>query len=201
MPWYRAGVETPRRGLHRDLNMIFSRANIATFYTSMAIQLCGVITGVLTARVLGPTARGELATVMLWPMILSNLGLMGCNWALAREVAADPRKESDLILAAFAVGFATACLYFVVGYYLIPYSLPLDRRYLGSLVRVCLLSIPLGIFNQTLLAIEHGRMRWGRYNLVRGSFFVFYAILISLIALNRKPKAQWFIWAYLTSHP
>jgi O-antigen/teichoic acid export membrane protein len=180
--------------------MIFSRANIATFYTSVAIQFCGLITGVLTARVLGPTARGELATVMLWPMILSNLGLMGCNWALAREVAADPRKESDWIRAAVAVGFAAACLYFVIGFWLIPYLLPLDRRYLGSLVRVCLLSIPLGIFNQTLLAIEHGRMRWRRYNSVRASFFVFYVILISLIALNRKPKVQWFIWAYLTSH-
>jgi len=31
---------------------------------------------------------------MLWPMILSNLGLMGCNWGPGREVAADPRKES-----------------------------------------------------------------------------------------------------------
>ena len=67
--------------------MIFSRANIATFSTSLAIQFCGLITGILTARILGPTARGELATVMLWPMILSNLGLLGCNWALAREVA------------------------------------------------------------------------------------------------------------------
>ncbi len=180
--------------------MIFSRANLATFYTSVAIQFCGLITGVLTARVLGPTARGELATVMLWPMILSNLGLMGCNWALAREVAADPRKESDWIRAAVAVGFAAACLYFVIGFWLIPYLLPLDRRYLGSLVRVCLLSIPLGIFNQTLLAIEHGRMRWRRYNSVRASFFVFYVILICLIALNKKPKVQWFIWAYLTSH-
>ena len=180
--------------------MIFSKANIATFYTSVAIQFCGLITGVLTARILGPTARGELATVMLWPMILSNLGLMGCNWALAREVAADPRKESDWIRAAAAVGVAAACLFFGIGYWLIPYLLPLDRRYLGSLVRVCLLSIPLGIFNQTLLAIEHGRMRWRRYNVVRASFFVFYVLLICLIAVNRKPKVQWFIWAYLTSH-
>jgi len=180
--------------------MIFSRANIATFSTSLAIQFCGLITGILTARIMGPTARGELATVMLWPMILSNLGLLGCNWALAREVAADPRKESDWIRAAVAVGFAAACVCLVLGYWLIPYSLPSDRRYLGSLVRVCLLSIPLGIFNQTLLAIEHGRMRWRRYNFVRASFFIFYVILICLIAVNRKAQVQWFVWAYLTSH-
>jgi O-antigen/teichoic acid export membrane protein len=71
---------------------------------------------------------------------------------------------------------------------------------LGSLVRVCLWSIPLGILNQTLLAIEHGRMRWRRYNFLRASFFVFYVILICLIALNRKPQVRWFVCAYLTSH-
>ena len=180
--------------------MIFSKANIATFSTSLAIQFCGLITGILTARILGATARGELATVMLWPVILTNLGLLGCNWALAREVAAEPRKESDWILAAVAVGFVAACVCLAAGYWLVPYLLPADRRYLVSLVRVCLLSIPLGIFNQTLLAIEHGRMRWRRYNIVRVSFFVFYVILICGIAVNRKSQLQWFVWAYLISH-
>jgi O-antigen/teichoic acid export membrane protein len=35
---------------------------------------------------------------------------------------------------------------------------------------------------------------------VRASFFVFYVILICLIALSRKPQIQWFVWAYLASH-
>src|ERR1700720_1722296 len=100
--------------------MIFSKANIATFSTSLAIQFCGLITGILTARILGPTARGELATVMLWPVILTNLGLLGCNWALAREVAAEPRNESDWILAAVAVGFVAACVCLAAGYWLVP---------------------------------------------------------------------------------
>jgi O-antigen/teichoic acid export membrane protein len=180
--------------------MIFSRANVATFSTSLGIQFCGLFTGVLTARLLGPTARGELATVMLWPVILSNLGLLGCNWALAREVVANPLHEADWIRAALTVGLAAACLCLLIGYWLIPHLLPQDRRGLGSLARICLLSIPLGIFNQTLLAIEHGRMRWRRYNVVRGSFFIFYVILISLIAVSKKPQLQWFVWAYLASH-
>ena len=110
--------------------MIFSRANIGTFFTSLAIQGCGVITGVVTARLLGPAGRGELATIMLWPMIMSNLGLMGCNWALAREVAKDPDREADGVCGAVAVGLAAATVYFILGYLLIPYVLPRDRSYL-----------------------------------------------------------------------
>jgi O-antigen/teichoic acid export membrane protein len=179
--------------------MIFSRANIGTFFTSLAIQGCGLITGVVTARLLGPAGRGELATIMLWPMIMSNLGLMGCNWALAREVAKDPDKEADGVCGAVAVGFAAASLYFTLGYLLVPYVLPLDRSYLLPLARLCLLLIPLDIFNQVLLAIEHGRMRWRRYNFARASFFLFYLIFVCLLWATRKAQVRWFVWIFLAS--
>ena len=179
--------------------MIFSKANIGTFFTSLAIQSCGVITGVLTARILGPSARGELATVLLWPIILSNMGLMGTNWALARGVAEDPRTESDQVCSAAAVGFAASLAYCSLGYFLIPLVLPADRTGLLQLARLCLLLIPLDIFNQILLAIEHGRMRWRRFNFVRGSFYLFYLAMICLIWSGHVAQVRPFVWAFLAS--
>ena len=180
--------------------MIFSRANMGTFFTSVAIQGCGVVTGVVTARLLGPASRGELATVLLWPIILTNLGLMGCNWALARQVAGDAANESNHVCNAAVVGLAASSLYFILGYMLLPYVLPKDRIYLLSLTRFCLLLIPLDIFSQILLGIEHGRMRWQRYNFVRASFFIFYSIFVCLIWASRKGEVRWFVWAFLVSH-
>ena len=95
------------------MRVIFSKANFGTFSTSLVIQACGAATGILTARLLGPVARGELATVMLWPPILSNLGLLGCNWVLAREVAKDPERESDWAAVGVVVGLANALLYLI----------------------------------------------------------------------------------------
>src|SRR5579863_8667513 len=123
--------------------MLFSKANFGTFSTSVAIQGCGAATGILTARFLGPVARGELATAVLWPVILSNLGLMGCNWVVAREVARDPKRESDWVTAGTALGLATACFYFVAGYFLLPLFLPADRIYLLPIARISLLLLPL----------------------------------------------------------
>lgn len=180
--------------------MIFSKANFGTFSTSLVIQACGAVTGILTARLLGPAARGELATVILWPTILSNLGLMGCNWVLAREVAKNPERESDWAAVGVAVGLATALMYVLVGYFLIPLLLPSDRGYLLPVARLCLLLIPLDIFNQVLLAVEHGRMRWRRYNLLRLSFFLFYLVLIGFISVTRRAQVRWFVSAFLASH-
>jgi O-antigen/teichoic acid export membrane protein len=180
--------------------VIFSKANFGTFSTSLIIQACGAVTGIVTARLLGPVARGELATVILWPIILSNLGLMGCNWVLAREVAKDPECESDWAAVGVAVGLVTALLYLLAGYFLIPLLLPADRGYLLPVARFCLLLIPLDIFNQVLLAAEHGRMRWRRYNLLRLSFFLFYLSLVGFIGVTRKAQLRWFVSAFLASH-
>jgi len=124
---------------------------------------------------------------------------MGCNWALARDVADDSAVESDRLCGAIAVGFVTATLYYLAGYFLIPFVLPSDRSNLLPLARLCLLLIPLDIFNQTLLAVEQGRMRWRRYNFVRVSFSLVYLILICLIWTARMEQVRWFVWAFLAS--
>jgi O-antigen/teichoic acid export membrane protein len=180
--------------------MIFSKANAGTFSTSLLIQACGVVTGIVTARLLGPVGRGELAAVILWPTILSNLGLMGCNWVLAREVAAHPERESDWVSAGVAVGLATASLYLLIGYFLVPVLLPAEKSYLIPLARLGLWLIPLDICNQVLLAAEHGRMRWRRFNFLRLSFFLFYLVLIGLIGAVRVARVRWFVLAFLGSH-
>jgi O-antigen/teichoic acid export membrane protein len=179
--------------------MIFSRANIGTFLTSLAIQACGLVTGILTARILGPHARGELATVMLWPIILSNLGLLGCNWSLARAVADQPERESDQVCSAVVLGLAASVVFAMLGYFLLPRVLPADRAHLLPLARLCLFLIPLDAFNQILLAIEHGRMRWRRFNVVRASYFLFYTGMVLLIWSGHMGQVRWFVWAFLAS--
>ena len=179
--------------------MLFSKANLGTFSTSLAIQASGAATGILTARLLGPVARGELATVILWPVMLSNLGLMGCNWVLAREVAKDPEQERDWVAVGLTVGLATSLVYFSIGYFLIPLLLPADRGYLLPVARLCLLLIPLDILNQVLLAVDHGRMRWRRYNFLRLSFTIFYLALIGFIGVTHRNQVIWFVLAFLAS--
>jgi O-antigen/teichoic acid export membrane protein len=124
---------------------------------------------------------------------------MGCNWVLAREVAKDPERECDWAAIGVTVGLATAVLYLLAGYFLIPLLLPSDRGYLLPVARLCLLLIPLDILNQVLLAVEQGRMRWRRYNLLRLSFFIFYLLLIGFIGLARRNQVSWFVFAYLAS--
>jgi O-antigen/teichoic acid export membrane protein len=62
------------------------------------------------------------------------------------------------------------------------------------------LIVPLDILNQVLLAVEHGRMRWRRYNLLRLSFFLFYLLSIAVIGVTHRSQVRWFVSAFLASH-
>jgi O-antigen/teichoic acid export membrane protein len=127
-----------------------------TFLTNLTIQVCNLITGVLSARILPPEERGELAAIILWPSILGGLGILGTNWALIREAAAHPEKEADLARAAVVLGVVQAALFMVLGYFLVPHLLPADKQHLVNLTDMYLIFLPLNFVGLNLLALDHG---------------------------------------------
>src|SRR4029079_13570219 len=74
-------VDTPIR------RKIGAREYVSTFGTNIAIQLCTIMQGILLARLLGPTGRGQFAAATLWPTIFAGVGGLGLTVALARRSA------------------------------------------------------------------------------------------------------------------
>lgn len=180
--------------------MTYRPLHLGTLATSLTIQVCGVVTGIVTARSLGPEARGAFVGILLWPTIFSNLGLVGCNWAVARAVAADPRRAAHWTRVSVVVALMLSVTFAAVGYVALPLLLPADKQSLVALSRVCLLLVPLDIFSQMLLATEHGQMRWRRYNAIRGAFYVVYATLVVLLWVTGRADVAAFAAVFLVSH-
>ncbi len=167
--------------------------------TNLAIQACNVVTGVLTARILQPEGRGELAAIILWPSILAALGILGTNWALTRDAAAHPEKEADLARAAVVLGVLQAALFMVLGYFLVPHLLPADKQHLSNLARIYLIFLPFNFVCLNLLALDQGQLRWGSYNLVRLMVILPYFLCILWFWLARVDRVSWFVIALLAS--
>ena len=72
----------PPEGLKRDATLAIA--------TGFAIQAVLVVTGVLLARMLGPDGRGYLAALILWPLVITQLGNLGIPSALTYSIARDP---------------------------------------------------------------------------------------------------------------
>jgi O-antigen/teichoic acid export membrane protein len=182
--------------MSRSIN---SRAIAGTFFTNLSLQGCSLVTGILTARLLLPAGRGELAAIILWPSILDAIGILGIDWVLGREVAAAPEKESDLARHAVLLGLVLGGLTMLAGYFLIPFLLPEDKEHLIWLSRLYLLFIPFSFIATNLLALESGRMRWHYYNWMRLTYVIPYALIIVGFWAVRYQHVDGFVLALLLS--
>jgi O-antigen/teichoic acid export membrane protein len=86
----------PPEGLKRDATLAIA--------TGFAIQAVLVVTGVLLARMLGPDGRGYLAALILWPLVITQLGNLGIPSALTYSIARDPL--SSRAIARLGLSFA-----------------------------------------------------------------------------------------------
>src|SRR5262245_59610672 len=58
-------------------------ALVTTAAASAVILGCGIVTGLIAARSLGPAGRGELATITVWASVLLYAGTFGLPEAVA----------------------------------------------------------------------------------------------------------------------
>jgi len=84
--------------------------------TTMAVGLGGVV----VARALGPSGRGEYAAITAWFGISCMVGQMGLPAALCFYVAKDPKRARDYVATSRTMMLATGMLTLIAGLLLAP---------------------------------------------------------------------------------
>jgi O-antigen/teichoic acid export membrane protein len=84
------------------------------------IILLNAATGIISARALQPAGRGELATIILWPVFLASALTFGFPSALTFQLKHNPKKQSQLLGAALLLALLTSVLAILVGLFLMP---------------------------------------------------------------------------------
>lgn len=140
---------------------------VTTFVSTIIIQACGVITGILTARLLGPTGKGEVATVLWLPNLMVSVGILGLPQATAFLVSRQRDRGEVLTAVGFWIALALGIVQAAVIYPLVPMILGPRAAHLAGISRLFLLYIPVAYFGLTLLAIDQGYQKFGRYNMLR----------------------------------
>jgi O-antigen/teichoic acid export membrane protein len=140
------------------------RAYVQTFTASVAIRGLGVVSGVLAARLLGPTGRGELVVIFSLPLLLVQIGELELPRSLAYETSRMGEIPRPLIATTFWVGICLGCFQSLVLYLALPFYLPADKLYLLGPSRWFMLYPPALIVAETLLGGDQGKGRFGRFS-------------------------------------
>jgi O-antigen/teichoic acid export membrane protein len=170
----------PSQGSRRSGEGLGQDAGLA-IATGLAIQAVLVVTGPLLARMLGADGRGHLAALILWPMVITQLGNLGIPSALTYSIARD--SSASRALARLGLSFALPQAVVLVGLQalwllLILNGDPHQVRVAGWLT---LGLVPAMLAQQYGLALLQGHLRLRLFNGLRLLPWALYAVGVAAL--------------------
>jgi O-antigen/teichoic acid export membrane protein len=94
-----------------------------TILARILIQALNAGTGILTARLLLPTGRGELAAITLWSQFLAGLTTFGIPSALIYHIRNRPKQTGDFLGNGLVMSLGLSCAAGLVGVLCMPHWL------------------------------------------------------------------------------
>lgn len=169
---------------------------IRTLWTNVAIQGVTFVASVVTARLLGPVGRGELALVLLYPQLVAHLALFGADRAVAvlggRGQLATPlgticRVTLLLSLPAMAAGYAVVLW-------------RIEDPRLAQLAIIYLTYIPAGHFFALASFFLNGVGDFPRFNWSRLGFYSANLCLLVVVSIFQVvERLEWVVFANLAA--
>jgi enterobacterial common antigen flippase len=172
-----------------------------TAVTTAVIILAGVVTGSLSARVLGPTGRGELAVATIWPATLLYAGTFGLPDATAYLTAARPGRANDIFLTAQTLAVVFGAIVSLIGWALLPILLSRQSPAALALARAYLLAFSVPCLSSLCAcAWLQGAGLLKELNIARAAVHVTTAVLMAILAVLSLASVGGFVAAMLVGN-
>jgi O-antigen/teichoic acid export membrane protein len=145
-----------------------------------------LLSGVISARYLGPVGRAEQAAILLgaglFPFILS----FGIPLAIQYNVRTDPELESEYVSAGTALAIALGILAAVVGFFVLPQMLGKYPPTIILAARCAMLIAPVTMLYMLLSSILQARGRFRETNFTRYAMPASTVIILIALILSHR---------------
>lgn len=168
---------------------------IKTLSANLTIQLITFATSVLSARILGPVGRGELALVLLYPQLVAGIGLLGVDRAIAVLGGSGELSRPATFIGKLVLLLSFPAL--AIGYAIVSWRI--TDAYLASLSTLYLVYVPAMFFFLLVVSLLNGLGDFTRFNLTRLWFYIMNFILVFAIWIIRPPLLKLLDWVVLAN--
>jgi enterobacterial common antigen flippase len=173
---------------------------VSTLTATVLLQLLAAVSGVVLARILGPTGRGELAVVMLWPILLLTIGTVGVTDSITYHAARMLAPLRALVGTSLALGLAQGVAIVALGLVAVPLIL---AKYSSEVVRDCMLFlavIPIQLIWLYMLSVLNGAHRFTAFNVLRVAPIALVTLELIGLAIAGELTITTAVAAYLVAH-
>jgi O-antigen/teichoic acid export membrane protein len=134
-----------------------------TLTTQVFVLVLNLATGVLTARLLGPEGRGQLAALSIWPPFVAALVASGLSAALVHQIRSAKSEDRGAVLgAALTIGLLLGGVGAATTFTLMP--LAMGERYSNDLVSLAPIAAAVTILCLLILLIRSALTAFGRFS-------------------------------------
>jgi O-antigen/teichoic acid export membrane protein len=143
-----------------------SAIGLQTLGTNLARLALGVVTGVLTARLLGPHGRGELAALVIWPQAFAYAATLGIPAGITFEMRLEAALIPSILGAGLILSLALGTIACVAGIVFVPLLLTHEPSWVVTDARWLMPFALLGLLSLSLVAAFQGLADFGRSNML-----------------------------------
>lgn len=162
-------------------NSPIRRATLESVMTGFLGQAVLLISGILVARVLGPEGRGYLAILVVFPVVLSQLGSIGLPQAATYFIAKKDDEVSEIYKVIKTAFFAQAFFLVIIHFIIVGLYVRHEPKEVVMAGYFTLAVIPGMLGQQYGLAILQGSQIYRLFNIMRLMPVTLYAAGILLI--------------------
>jgi enterobacterial common antigen flippase len=116
-----------------------------TMLVRVLILGMNVLTGILSARLLGSAGKGEQTAIALWPQLIPWCLTLGLPTSLVYSIRRTPQKKGNLFAAALLLSGSVGLIAGVIGCIAVPYWLGRFDSHVVLCSQVLMLIVPLGM--------------------------------------------------------
>lgn len=140
---------------------------LGSFAATGTIQLVQAVIGVMLARILGPSDRGELAAIILWPMLITTIGSLGIAQSSA-YFASRSKRLGVVVGSTLAIVAVDSLVLMAFGWMILPLALgDHDPTIVHIAQRYLLIFVPLCLLTVSMISILNGAQRFLWYQSMR----------------------------------
>ena len=132
-----------------------------------AVLAIGVLTGILSARLLGPVGRGEFAAIIIWPMGIGTLFLCGIHQAAVFNLGRRLFTVSEIVTSTAVVALVQSVLTIIFGLSIIPIVFARYSQTARDLEVIFVLFIPAWFVTAYMGSLFQGQQDLLRFNIIR----------------------------------
>lgn len=176
-----------------------SAATVQTILVRFLLLGINILTGIASARLLGPIGKGEQTTIAMWSQLIPMCVTLGLPASLMFGARQNPQREGSLFAAALMLSASVGLIAGAIGAALLPYWLGrLDGRVI-LYSQIFMVFVPYGMVSMIMLSVIEAHGKFAVENALILASALWTIIAITLLGLTGTANSVTVAIAYASA--